>query len=157
MAWIKAVEAKPVKPIPIGVTYTNNVTKQAPMATQDEAFNEIETINTKNTNSLTIKLDYDVKVYASGSSGNWSSSATNDTTFTVNVNGSNYLSVRLNVTSNNNGWETNSGTRTVTVTGLPNGNCSIEYNIYVHSMTQNGEQDDPKAESNLKFTILSAT
>lgn len=160
MAWLKCQNAKPAPPIPVGVTYTNSYSKNAPISGYHETHNKSETINTRNVQSLTVRVDYSVRADATGAlpDDSWNSYARNDSAFTFAVNGVTKLSTgNIRAESDNQGTQIETGTATYTITDLPSGDCVFDYNIWIESLYQNGEQLDTYASSSISFTITNVT
>lgn len=160
MAWIKIGNGKKIPPIPIGVTYTNDIYKNAPVDSTMTS-NKSETINTKKVKSLTIQVSLICEAHASGGIWDhdhfsWESEATATSTFTFKVNNVTYVSRSLSSRSKNGGTNRSTYNTIVTVTDLPKGDCVFNYNITMSSW-QNGGQLDPHTRSLLSFTITGMT
>jgi len=154
MAWLKCPNTDPVPDIPVGTTYTNNVDVNAPISGYHTAHNKIETIDTRNVVSMTVSVNYSVSASAIGSVDEWTSQATNESSFAFKVNDTTYLSTSIiRVHSDNDGEVKETGSGTYTLTDLPLGECEFEYDIWVENISQNGEQLDTHANSTISFTI----
>lgn len=155
MAWLKCQMGVTRIPVPTGVTYTNEYYKGAPISGLTWQ-NKSEVIDTTSAASITVSVVRYVEVYASGSSGSWSSYAENQSRFVFKVNGTTYVDETLRAESSNAGTKTNTATQSYTISNLPAGNCTFEYNFY-YDYYQNGEQLDPHAKTTMSFTITSVT
>ncbi len=160
MAWIKIGNGKKIPPVPVGVTYTNDIYKGAPVD-GTRSSNKTEIINTKKVKSLTIRVSLVCEAHASGGIWDhdhftWESECSTSSTFTFKVNDVTYVSRSLSSRSVNG--ETNRSTYNtiVTVTDLPKGDCAFVYNITM-SGWQNSGQLDPHSRSTLSFTITDMT
>lgn len=132
MAFLKCLKKEPVPPapqIPINTTFTNEYNSYHDTGV---TVNKQEVFSTRNVASIKVKVDWWIGAYASIDD---SRRARNISRCYFYVNGVQYLDTgTINVQSNNDGWVTRSGSTTYTITNLPNGDCTFDYNIYSQQM-----------------------
>ena len=158
MAWLKCQNASPVPPMPVGTVFSNTKDFDAPISGYHSTYAKSTTLDTRNVASMTVTVNYSVSASASGSSGEWESYARNISAFTFKVDNVTKLSTsNITVYSNNQGTQTTTGSASYTLTDLPRGNCVFDYDIWIESLYQNGEQLDTHAQSSISFTITSVT
>ena len=153
MAWLKCQNASPVPPIPTG-TFTNDVTRSAPISGYHESHPKSVTLDTRNVASMTVNVSYFVRADANGSSGSWESYAESIASFTFKVDGVTKLSTgNIRAYSNNQGEQRTTGSASYNLTDLPRGNCVFDYDVWIESFYQNGEQLDTFGEACISFSF----
>lgn len=153
MAWLKCQNTKPVPPIPSTV-FVNDVTRQAPISGYHESHPKSLIIDTRNVRSMTVNVTYMVRADATGSQGSWTSYARSEASFTFIVDGVTKLSTGIiTVYSDNQGTVTDTRTASFDLSDLPRGNCEFDYNVWIESFYQNGEQLDTFGEAEISFSF----
>ena len=153
MAWLKCQNTKPVPPIPT-TAFVNDVSRSAPISGSHEAHDKSLTIDTRNVASMTVNVTYFVRADATGSSGSWESYAQTIASFTFAVDGVTKLSTgNISVSSTNQGEQRDTRTASYNLSDLPRGNCVFDYNVWIESFYQNGEQLDTFGEAQISFSF----